>query len=167
MYLIDVTKADSGTNLIPFAENLAVGVVVALVSAWLTVFLALRRFYSEKWWERKWEAYSGLLDALHHIKNYDDHYSAFEERNAELPEKAKILLTEKLQNSMAEVRKQRDVGSLVISEQAVKAIDDLLGEFETSTHSEIWYEVIELHLAATNKCIRSVCEIAKKDLKRV
>ena len=64
--------------------NLVVGLVIAVVSARVTVHFALKRFYSEKWWERKAEAYSSIIEALHHIRNYADHHMEFEMRGAEI-----------------------------------------------------------------------------------
>ena len=34
---------------------------VAIVTAWVTVWLALRRFRSERWWERKVDSYTSLF----------------------------------------------------------------------------------------------------------
>ena len=52
-------------------ETLAKAVValaIALVSAFAGAHLALRRFRSERWWERKAEAYSDALRALHDVE---------------------------------------------------------------------------------------------------
>jgi hypothetical protein len=43
-------------------------VFLALVVAIATVRLALGRFREEKWWERKYEAYSEILLLLHKMK---------------------------------------------------------------------------------------------------
>jgi hypothetical protein len=32
------------------------------------VWLSLRRFYREKWWERKIAAYTAIMESLHHMK---------------------------------------------------------------------------------------------------
>lgn len=50
----------------------AASLIGAMVIAFLAVFLALRRYYSEKLSERKWEAFNGLFDVLHHVRNYYD-----------------------------------------------------------------------------------------------
>jgi hypothetical protein len=42
-----------------------------VVTAVVTVRLSLRSFYSEKWWERKAETYTAVMDSLHHMKRYD------------------------------------------------------------------------------------------------
>ncbi len=95
MYLAEGVRNASRLNSISLGANLVIGIVVAIVSARVTVSLALRRFYAEKWWERKWEAYTGIINALHHMKNYDDHHLAFAEHSIDLPEEANVELTQK------------------------------------------------------------------------
>jgi ABC-type uncharacterized transport system YnjBCD permease subunit len=60
--------------------------VIAVVTARLTVRLALRRFYAEKSWERKSAAYASIIEALHHVKNHADTILAFLSRGRDLPE---------------------------------------------------------------------------------
>ncbi|HEX7406996.1 MAG TPA: hypothetical protein VF515_05015, partial [Candidatus Binatia bacterium] len=44
--------------------------IVGVISSLFTSFLARRRFISERWWERKAEAYTRILDALVHMHRY-------------------------------------------------------------------------------------------------
>ena len=51
------------------------GIFIATLTSILTVRLAIRRFHQEKWWEKKQEMYSNLLETLHHLKNFaSEHY---------------------------------------------------------------------------------------------
>lgn len=46
------------------------GVAIATLSSWMTVQISLRRFYKEKWWEKRYEAYSAVIGAasdLHRV----------------------------------------------------------------------------------------------------
>ena len=38
--------------------------LIAAVASWITVKLSLRKFYTEKWWERKAQAYSEIIGSL-------------------------------------------------------------------------------------------------------
>lgn len=38
--------------------------------SYLTVYFALRRFRSERWWDRKADAYSRIIESLHHMTVY-------------------------------------------------------------------------------------------------
>lgn len=51
--------------LLTLIPALIVGVATALV----TVKLSIRKFYTERWWERRADAYSRIVEALHKHKN--------------------------------------------------------------------------------------------------
>ena len=49
-------------------------VLAGIVTAWIAVGFALRRFYTERWWERKAATYSELMAALYRMaKTYESY----------------------------------------------------------------------------------------------
>ena len=86
-------------------------------------------------------------------------------RGRELPKEGDKMLTEKLQGAMAELRKRIDVGSFVISEDAVSALGKLMQELDRSASTNDWVEHLEIKLAAVNECLDSMRPIAKTDLR--
>src|SRR5438477_13173117 len=56
--------------------NILIGLVpailVAIVTSVTTVFLALRRFRQERWWDKKEAMYAELLETLHGLKRYTE-----------------------------------------------------------------------------------------------
>lgn len=151
-------------NLPLLIGNAFVGLVIAVVSARVTVHFALRRFHSEKWWERKADAYSSIIEALHHIRNYADHHMEFEMRGTEMPEDGKRELSKELRRALAELRKRADVGTFVISKEAVAALRTLGNEMDASMNTTSWLEHLDVQLAAVNKCLEAMRSIATKDL---
>ncbi len=149
---------------LPSIGTLFTGIVVAVSSALLTVRLALRRFYSEKWWERKAEAYSAILEALHHVRNYTDHNLDALKRGMNLPPDGDKELTNKLQNAMAELRKRSDIGSFVISNEAVETMNIFMQELTDSTKSKNLDAHLLMKMEAVNKCLDSMRTIARNDL---
>ncbi len=151
-----------------------ISVVGAVVSARVTLHYALKRFYFEKWWERKAEVYSSIFEALHHLKNYADHELASEKvvEPSLRPKVEKVLeeLKEKMTDGTAEIRKRADIGAFVISEEAVSALRTLQKELDESAIDESgnardWHEHLGLWLSAVKKCLESMRPIAEKDLK--
>ncbi|MBZ5794474.1 hypothetical protein K8353_30570 [Burkholderia contaminans] len=140
-------------------------VIVAIITALLTVRLALKRFYAEKWWERQSAAYESIFEALHHVRNHADTNLSFSLRGRELPEEGERELTEKLQGAMAELRKQVDIGSFVLSESAIRVMVKLMSDLDESTKTTCWQEHLELKLASVDSCLSSMRLIARKDLR--
>ncbi len=48
-----------------FSLNILTGIVIAVISSLIATHLALKRFRTEKWWERKVDAYLKIIEALH------------------------------------------------------------------------------------------------------
>jgi len=63
--------------------NLLVGVPVALLTSWLTVKFAFRRFQSEKWFERRVDVYTKVIEALHFMKHCTERQRRAEERGTD------------------------------------------------------------------------------------
>ncbi|MGO8943244.1 MAG: hypothetical protein ACLQJ7_06175 [Syntrophobacteraceae bacterium] len=149
--------------------NIITGLVIAVVSARVTLHYALKRFYFEKWWERKAEAYTSIFEALHHLKNQVDHELVSERINdpSLRPVVEKVLeeLKAKMMAATAEIRKRTDIGAFAISEEAVRALHILLTELDQSTSTKDYPEHLNLRLSAVNKCLDSMRDIAKNDLK--
>jgi hypothetical protein len=143
----------------------ATSIAVALISSFAAVKLALRRFYSEKWWERKSAAYAAIIEAVHHVREHADTNLVFSMRGKDLPADGEAELDKALRAAMAELRKQRDIGSFVISERAVTALNGLFSELEASTKTQHWQEHLEMKLAAVEKWLPELRRIAQSDLR--
>lgn len=144
--------------------TLGTSVTVAVVTSVLTVRLALRRFYQEKWWERKSAAYSAIIESLHHVREHADTNLTFSLCGRDLPPEGDKELTKQLESAMAALRLQRDVGSFVITEDAVAELNKLFVELDASTRTPHWQEHLELKLAAIDKCLPELRRIARRDL---
>jgi hypothetical protein len=77
------------------------GLFIAVATSLVTVWLALWRFHSEKWWERKAELYSKLVEALYDMHSYsrewlEDYVSDQENERPEETQKRKQRLDELL-----------------------------------------------------------------------
>jgi len=44
------------------------GLLIAVVTAIVTIHLSIKRFHSERWWERKADSYSRIVESLHQMK---------------------------------------------------------------------------------------------------
>jgi hypothetical protein len=48
----------------------AIGFITTVCAAFLSARWAVRRAYAERWWDRKEQAYSEIIDALHDLLRY-------------------------------------------------------------------------------------------------
>ena len=54
--------------------DLFTSILVAVVVAVITVRLSMKSFVSQRWWERKAEAYSKIMEQLSYCEHYESTY---------------------------------------------------------------------------------------------
>jgi hypothetical protein len=144
------------------AGNLAVAIVVAA----LTVQLSLRRFYREKWWERRLDAYTRVIEALHHMVRSLDLDWKHEVEKADYNEAYRKTLTEKAQAGWAEIRKAIDMGELLLSAEALAELDRIMKETDKfSPDANSYFEYIDGTLFEVRECLKKLVPLAKNDLR--
>ena len=145
-------------------EHFLVSLVISVITAIVTVRLSLEQFRSERWWEKKTEAYSKIiselsimfyclskwLDGAEGATNYSDEFiSEF---------------TNEYHASKINVEKVIAMGSYIISEKASTLLYDLQKELNWKSPQRDWHEELERAYTAVKTTISGLRVIAKKDL---
>ena len=154
----------SAQDLTPLYIQLGTSLLVAIVTALFTVWLALNRFYREKWWEARMKAYTDIIQALHHMKR-DLEISlpaAYEQR--ETDSDFHKGWAAKHSAAWDEVRKHIDLGEFLISKRAVRLLSDLSDECYASPN-ELYVDYLESSEAAVRKCLPLFKRAARNDLR--
>jgi hypothetical protein len=96
----------------------------------LTLWLGLRKFRSEKWWEKKATAYAASIEALHGM--YDLSLAQVEsiETDQEISKERLITLRTANMAGLSEIRMGASIGSFIMSERAASILRDVLAEFD-------------------------------------
>ncbi len=102
--------------------QLSVSVITGSVAAFIAARLALKRFYQERWWEKKLAGYVDLLEAVHHVRAT---LIAHIHQNMIPPEAREMLGRNGSARSLDFIR-VIDLGELLFSRQAQAAITKLL-----------------------------------------
>lgn len=146
------------------AITLIPSLVVAVVTALLTIRLSLRKFYTERWWERKADAYSRIVEALHKHKNYDEQKLEIEMSDQEDDQNKEKKLEKQWANANAELQRAVDFGAFVISEEIEEILKKFLNRRVGDPNEDPLSEIIEKDLEQIKKCLSTVKQAAKKDL---
>lgn len=145
----------------PFFSSCA----VAVLASWVTVRLSIKRFRAERWWDRKYEAYSRIMQALHDWKRCCEHEIARETvehfRSSEAYERE---LNERRNESAAELRKLMDMGSFILSKDATDELDRLRKREPADWRTDGLLSVYETDLEACSECLERIIPIARRDL---
>ena len=144
--------------------NLVVNVPIVLLTSWLTVWFALRRFQSEKWFERRIEVYTKVIEALHYMKNCTERQLLSASRGTEMPKDIEEELVASYCKGLADFRRLTDMGALIFSSEAITVLDTLNTELQAATSEETWWSHLDAESAAISKCLLALRPIAKRDL---
>ena len=144
--------------------SLISGLAIATVSAVVTVNLALRRFYREKWWEHKFVAYSRIVDALFQMKLYaQEHVDAYDGQR-EISEERDEELYAHWRAGRHEISRAAAIGTFVISAEASACIESMLAELDSASEEEHYYVRLHDRLYVVKTCLEKMRELARKDL---
>lgn len=129
---------------------------IAVIGAFLAAHLSMRRFRSEKWWERKATAYSELVEALHHMKWYPSEHIDAELEQREIPEEDKVDYWRQYKTARRNVWKIADSSAFLVSPKVNEAIVQMERELGEARTADWWFEHAEQQYAAIQKCLGMV-----------
>jgi ribosomal protein S17E len=151
-----------------FTKGILVGLIPALlvsvISAYLTTRLALNKFYSEKWWEKKAEAYSDILGKLSDMHLCIEKWADEELGTVRWTEKYKEELSRDYSQAKKTVAKAVTMGSFIISEEAATTLTKLEKELNRLDLNN--YGDLEDARKAITNCIEKLREDAKRNLRK-
>jgi hypothetical protein len=147
--------------VLQFASSLVVSIVVAIV----TVQLSLWRFHREKWWERKLDAYTRVIEALHHMQRSLDVGWKSEVEAHQYDEAFVRRLGEKASAGWDEVRKAIAMGELLLSPSALAVLQRLMNESEKLPADHTYFDYVDQVGAEVERCLAKFVPLAKDDLK--
>ena len=112
----------------PTLINFLASVAIGALTASLATYLALRKFRTEKLWEKKVDAYAQLINAVHELMRIRD-----AQISATLPDSgASVGYLSQLQaedhNALRQIYRLSDSTSFLVSEEMEAATHELSGE---------------------------------------
>lgn len=144
-------------------QTLSSSLLLGIIGALLASHLALKRFQSERWWDRKLEAYQRVIEALHYSKAFSDTHLDAEIEMREVSEEHDEQLRQRSQEAASEIEKAADKGALIMSKEAVKCLNEYRRQAKKGQEKKQWFEYLDADLAAVSNCLSDFIKIAKCD----
>ncbi len=136
--------------------------VIAAVTAYLTVKWSIRQFHSQRWWELKAEAYSQIIAQLVDLQYYIERSIEMLRAGGELDFETNDELYEGYFQAKKYLRKATASGAYVISDGAAAALEELMRGLDNEEPSiALW---IQTQHSAVKECAKKMREYAKVDL---
>ena len=147
------------------AASIISGIIIAVVSAMVTVRLSLHRFHSERWWEKKVVAYTTIIEALTHMQLYLKEQNEQEAGERQRDPQRETELSARSNQGRDELYRAACVGAFLISSEVSAAIERCLGLLHTAQEADNYWEYVDAEAAAVDECLQQVTKLAKRDLK--
>ncbi|MFH3442209.1 hypothetical protein ABK941_20535 [Enterobacter hormaechei] len=136
--------------------QLIIGLVSGAFGAWVAANFALRRFYSEKWWEKRASAFIELTDAVYQLKTSFYYYCELREVQHNGPDDSPnfVQLNAEQQEEMDAgnfqaykiIKKYSQSGLLLLTPKATQLLQDFLKE-ELKINNDVNYKGMEYYEA--------------------
>ncbi len=149
----------------PQLLTLLIGSLATLMITVFGAWLARKRFHAEKWWERKAEAYSKIIEALHHAAYCNAQWSDADLLHEDLPEEKRKQLADDFRMAHREIEKATGIGAYIISNDVAKVLADLAARPQDFDYQkDPWFEIYGANCAAYKSALEKIRALAKKDL---
>ena len=146
--------------------KIAPGVIAAPVASWFTVRLALGRYKKEIFWQRKLDAYTRILDALHVCRLRAERLANESIHDTSPTDEQKAEMKKKYSAASSELYRIIDTGLLILPEQATVHLNEVM-----SPRYEDWKELSSYEFWNTEenlikKALTALIAVARVDLKQ-
>ena len=106
-------------------EQLAYSLAVAVVTAVLVHALTTRRFYSQKWWEKKAEGYANILETLGDLVAQEDAELNILSQGWSFNKDTQTLMSERRFSAQLRLSQLENIGAFVASEDVAKHLTSI------------------------------------------
>lgn len=149
----------------PFLTSSLPSLVVGVLTALISVRLSLRRFHAERWWERKADAYSKIIEALYNAAEYCHLRSVEDMNGVELTKERSDQLDSDYCKASVELKQSTGIGAYIISREAADILTKLQQRKRLDSSQLARFEFYETECAAYREALDRIRTLAKKDLK--
>jgi hypothetical protein len=141
--------------------------VASIITVVVSAYNArLERFARQRWWERKVQADTDIIEALADLMYYYEEYYDAEVEHQEMSEPHKARIAEHWKRGYAAIKKATAVGEFLISSEAEATLRKMWREKGKGVHPNDFFGLVESDYIAARDCLKAVIEAAKTDLKR-
>ncbi len=139
--------------------------LASLISVVVSLYNArFARFASERWWERKLEAYTRIIDALSDLFYYYQQTYGADIEGEELSKERKREIHEHWKRGNLAVRKATNVGAFLISSEAEDALEQYWQQPKEKHDPGDWIWQLDQNYTRAQTCLKQLVNCAKHDL---
>lgn len=144
--------------------SVAITLIGIFVAPWLAVRMSLKQFRSTRWWEKKAEAYSNIME---HLTTLQFALGAWCDESSHLRDFSKSekeILNKKFGEATEVIEKAAAAGAYMISNEASNALTTCIGKLHKTDSRGDWLSDLDRHYSAIKGCISEMTRYSRIDL---
>ncbi|WP_156348971.1 hypothetical protein [Sphingomonas sp. Leaf230] len=145
-------------------QSLLVSICGGVVAGFVTMWLSLRRFYRERWWQRRFDGCAAVIESLHDQKRYSDILWGEEAEGKEYDADFKNAAAIRSGDGARLIRRYADLGSLALPDEVAILLTTYLKEREAKPRFDTFQEYLEDQKSAETTLLSKVAPAAVKGL---
>ena len=148
------------------------------LAAFFGTWLNRNRYYQEKWWDRKVDTYSQVIEALSNLNSMFLRVEGYEQAEhitsdslQIVPDKWDCSRLQQWHEQEAVVARAINLGGFIVSRDAsevlgkfIKDWDDFRDFCQSDEHDLEWFEINNSFRKMSKECLEKITRIAKEDL---
>ncbi|RZI40004.1 hypothetical protein EGT07_26285 [Herbaspirillum sp. HC18] len=146
-------------------EKILPSILTAIVASYLTARLSLRKFYSEKWWDKKERAYTEIIESLYDLLQYCEIKKEDYGDGTKYSEERLERLRERHNDAIWKIKRVTAIGAFVISPESAEVLMNLIERPRLNWESNPPWEVYEEDYKHYKAALESIRVHAKNDLR--
>lgn len=152
------------SEILEFVIQTIISLSGVLMAALLATYFAMKRFREEKWWQRKAEIYSELINELHELKYPKVRFfdSLVEGIKIDDDEAHELIRLEK--DAQIKLLQVAEKSSFFLNESVLFEIRNMDKFINRAKNQESVIEQYQDEIYAIDECISRVMSIGRKDL---
>ena len=151
--------------MIEFILKILPGVITAIVASYLAAKWSMRKFYSEKWWERKERAYTEIIDTLYDLLRYCEVRREDYGYGSGYSEDKMKELGERYSQAHWKIKKATDIGAFVVCPEAERTLKELRERPQLHWNENPPWDIFDHEYGYYRDALVKIVDIARKDLK--
>ena len=142
----------------------AIGLVTTVCAAFLSARWGVRRAFAERWWDRKVQAYSEIIDALHDMLRYSAFVADRDLNGDGATHPKEQEFATRYTEAYWKLQRMTDIGAFVISEKAAHILQKLRDRPKLNWEDGPTFEIREEEAARYREALNGIRKCAKADL---
>ena len=138
-------------------------VIVGLAAGLFASYRSNRDFRRQRWWERKADAYTRIIDGLSELVEYYRSHYLREIEGGDFTDEHEKDLEQWWRKSHVEIMKAANAGAFLISGTAEEALKEFRDSKPPTDMG--FFLMVEHDFSAAENCLKKLVECSKQDLK--